>query len=113
MAVLRLVAEIDFATNTPKCRSVWVWCPGCNDAHRFWIALADGTHNPSALIWEWDGNETAPTFSPSLLITGGDRRVCHSFIRAGQWEFLGDSKHHLAGQTVPMVQLPDWLTSGE
>lgn len=31
---------------------------------------------------------------------------CHSFLRAGRWEFLSDSAHHLAGQTVDMVPLP-------
>lgn len=31
---------------------------------------------------------------------------CHSFLRNGRWEFLGDSAHHLAGQTVDMVPLP-------
>lgn len=31
---------------------------------------------------------------------------CHSFLRNGQWEFLNDSAHHLAGKTVPMVPLP-------
>lgn len=31
---------------------------------------------------------------------------CHSFLRAGRWEFLSDSAHHLAGQTVAMVPLP-------
>lgn len=31
---------------------------------------------------------------------------CHSFLRAGRWEFLSDSAHHLAGQTVDMVSLP-------
>lgn len=34
---------------------------------------------------------------------------CHSFLRAGRWEFLGDSAHALTGQTVDMVPLPDWL----
>lgn len=34
---------------------------------------------------------------------------CHSFLRAGVWDFLGDSAHDLAGQKVPMVPLPDWL----
>jgi hypothetical protein len=34
---------------------------------------------------------------------------CHSFLRNGRWEFLGDSQHALAGQTVDMVPLPDWL----
>lgn len=35
---------------------------------------------------------------------------CHSFLRAGRWEFLGDSAHRLAGQTVGMVPLPDWYS---
>lgn len=30
---------------------------------------------------------------------------CHSFLRAGRWEFLTDSAHRLAGQTVDMVPL--------
>lgn len=30
---------------------------------------------------------------------------CHTFIRAGKIEFLGDCTHALAGQTVA---LPDW-----
>lgn len=34
---------------------------------------------------------------------------CHSFLRSGRWEFLTDSAHALAGQTVPMVPLPDWI----
>lgn len=32
---------------------------------------------------------------------------CHSFLRAGHWEFLSDSAHALAGQTVDMVPLPE------
>lgn len=36
---------------------------------------------------------------------------CHSFLRDGRWEFLSDSAHHLAGQTVDMVPGPDyWRT---
>jgi hypothetical protein len=45
-------------------------------------------HNP--------GHTREPAFGP-----------CHSFLRAGVWEFLSDSAHHLAGQRVPMVPLPD------
>lgn len=45
-------------------------------------------HNP--------GHTREPAFGP-----------CHSFLKAGRWEFLGDSAHELAGQTVDMVPLPD------
>ncbi len=33
-------------------------------------------------------------------------RVCHFFVRAGQWEFLTDSTHARAGQTVPCAPTP-------
>jgi hypothetical protein len=37
---------------------------------------------------------------------------CHSFLRNGQWEFLSDCAHRLAGQTVPMVPIPSWWLEG-
>jgi hypothetical protein len=52
-------------------------------------------------VWAFDGNEDAPTFSPSVNLPG----VCHSFVRAGRIEFLPDCAHALAGQTVDMVDL--------
>jgi len=39
---------------------------------------------------------------------GGEIR-CHSYLRAGVWEFLADCTHTMAGQQVPMVDLPDWI----
>lgn len=79
--------------------------------------------------WTFDGNYEAPTFSPSVLVTGrsftpagesayeawcaagypkpapqfesADTR-CHSFVRGGRIEFLSDCTHRLAGQTVAM-----------
>lgn len=38
--------------------------------------------------------------------TQPNRGNCHSFLRQGRWEFLGDSAHKLAGQTVEMIPLP-------
>lgn len=96
----------------PLGRACWVWCPACDRAHRFEILGEDGSHpdRPRGDHWTWDGNLESPTFSPSLLVhAGGDQPRCHSFLRAGRWEFLTDSTHALAGQTVPMVPLPDWL----
>lgn len=106
-------------------RGLWVWCPGCGEAHRAQTIGTDG-RPPTGPCWDWDGNVDAPTISPSLLVGGvqwaedepfhkpghavaaGASIVCHSFIRAGKWEFLTDSTHDLAGQTVPMVPLPDY-----
>ena len=95
---------------------VWrtFWCPGCNCGH---------TVNQT---WTFDGNYDAPTFNPSVLAfprgqfidpgLEGDALTapenvrqtprCHSFVRAGQIEFLGDCEHALAGQTVALGPWP-------
>lgn len=81
----------------PELQRVHFWCPGCEDVH----AIRPGT-------WDWDA--TTVTVSPSIHVQGGSRNlVCHSFLRNGHWEFLADSTHHLAGQTVPMVPIPEGL----
>jgi hypothetical protein len=76
-------------------------CPGCDDNHGI---VVDGSRG-----WTWNGDGDRPTISPSILCTAtwgnGRKTVCHSFIRDGRWEFLGDCTHSLAGQTV---DVPDW-----
>lgn len=103
------------------------WCPGCQMGH---IVYIEG----SGPRWTWNGDAERPTFSPSLLVTwhqwtppattpeirakiaSGEimqtkvDHACHSFIRDGQIQFLGDCTHALAGQTVP---LPNFLDSEE
>lgn len=108
--VVKRQLDVDGA---PLGRGCWVWCPGCDIAHRPQVVGEDGSV-PAGPCWDWDGNLEAPTFSPSYLTwwtTGPEQTEhrCHSFIRAGHWEFLGDCTHALAGQTVPMVPVPDWL----
>lgn len=91
---------------------VLVWCPGCEELHPFVVANEQGQTPTNGPCWDWDRNEETPTFSPSLLVLGGRQgsdHVCHSFLRQGRWEFLGDSTHALAGQTVDLPPLPDWL----
>lgn len=95
------------------------WCPGCNHAHR--IQHGDGPRPR----WGWNGNAEKPTFTPSVLVRWNEpsdnpaefddtskdiQKVCHSFVRDGMIEFLGDCTHALAGQTVPLAQFPhsDW-----
>jgi hypothetical protein len=83
----------------PDWRGSGFWCPGCDSIHV--IKTSPGG-------WTFDGNADAPTFSPSILVTGGgarDKDRCHSFVRAGKIEFLSDCSHALAGKTVDM---PDW-----
>ncbi len=77
-------------------------CPGCGELHAPLIAGAAGRP-----IWTWNGDVVRPTLSPSVRVRWayGDKReprVCHSFVRDGQIQFLSDCTHALAGQTVPL-----------
>lgn len=130
MVVRRVVkgSDVPGGPDIPIGRACWVWCPACDGAHRFEILGEDGSHPDRSDHWTWDGNLEAPTFVGSMLVRrtmpkgytddnpapiGYDGPtvdyVCHSHVRAGRWEFLTDCTHALAGQTVPMVPLPDWL----
>lgn len=109
---------------SPKLRSVAAgrgpgvgfWCPGCDEMHVI-------TTGPNG--WSYDDNAAAPTFSPSIMVTGVQRLtedeytqvmaggrvekrplVCHSFVTGGRIQFLGDCTHSLAGQTVDLPDLP-------
>ena len=95
------------------------WCPGCKSSHHVKV-IADG----KPPLWSFNGDYDRPTFSPSILVTGvktvhdengkwtgewerdanGETvpSVCHSFVRDGKIEFLGDSTHSLAGQTIDL-----------
>lgn len=81
-------------------------CPGCNTVHTIFVA---GNEKPR---WDWNGDREKPTFSPSILVQqdwgpNHEQRICHSFVRDGQWQFLGDCTHELKGKTVDMVDVPE------
>lgn len=83
-------------------------CPGCGELHG---PAVQGSAPPGRPVWDWNGSIETPTISPSLLVRwehGEERRpmVCHSFIREGRIEFLGDCTHALAGQTVDLLPWP-------
>lgn len=88
-----------------------LFCPGCGYTH----FLAVEKPNRHGAKWDFSGDAHSPTFSPSLVVTvnadrdpdfESPRSVCHSFIRNGNWEFLSDSTHQLAGKTVPIPAHP-------
>jgi hypothetical protein len=98
------------------------FCPGCKNMHQVRVK---GTP-----AWGWNGSLDKPTFSPSILIRSGhhvpghegsqcyctwdDKEefpdlkcgVCHSYVTDGNIQFLSDCTHELAGQTVPIPDLP-------
>jgi hypothetical protein len=96
-------------------------CPGCKTGHQVRVDPAFGS------VWGYNGNPDAPTFTPSILVRGhkytygpdgewdgwakdADGKpipsVCHSFVTDGRIQFLGDCTHALAGQTVPLPEMP-------
>jgi hypothetical protein len=100
------------------------WCPGCKALHA--IGVTTGTYD-----WHFNNNYDAPTFEPSILVTGRDftdagwaayrawcdggyqgepprfearDTRCHSFVRNGAIQFLPDCTHALAGKTVRLEE---------
>lgn len=57
-------------------------------------------------LWSFNGDLEKPTIEPSILVRGvrdGKDYRCHSFVKDGQWQFLGDCTHELANRTVPGI----------
>lgn len=113
--------------------SIIYWCQGCESSHRIQVGDGPGPR------WGWNGNAELPTFTPSVLVTGRDFTEkgeadfeawhaagcpdrngepfesvdvrCHTFITGGQVQFLSDCTHALAGQTLPLPDLPEGCRS--
>jgi hypothetical protein len=92
------------------------FCPACSDAHMF---TTEG-----ATAWTFNGDVERPSFSPSMLIRWGRfadpsykpepgeddlSGTCHYFLKVGQLAYCSDSTHELAGKTVPLPELPEWM----
>lgn len=86
-------------------------CPGCSE-----LMVSEGVHilavNTSDVSpsWSFNNDLEKPTLSPSIR-TRYNEHVCHSFLKDGVFQFLNDCTHSLAGQNVPMPDLPEWLVN--
>lgn len=91
------------------------YCPGCEQCH--------GVNDR----WLFNGDYHKPTFSPSILVRGTvpitDEEhellmagkhvepkpfICHSFVKDGSIQYLNDSTHSLAGQTIELLDEEQW-----
>jgi hypothetical protein len=93
MAKIRMMSDQQYAFH----------CPGCKCSH--------GVPVEGPRAWGWNGSVDAPTFTPSILVqwvkTDNDKplpMVCHSFVKDGKIQFLGDCTHELVGQTVEIPE---------
>lgn len=114
--------------------SVTFWCQGCQEAHTISVGAGPGprwgyngnpdapTFTPSILVRTGHhvpnfAEKFLPGVEPSCWCTYNAEHpdetdpfycmVCHSFVTDGMIQFLGDSTHALAGQTVPLADFPE------
>jgi|SRR5271165_7119570 len=80
------------------------WCTGCEEAHP--LPFEDGR-------WSFNGNFKAPTFTPSFKHDWGNGKCCHYIVTDGQIAYCGDCTHALAGQTIPMPDLPSHMRDND
>lgn len=73
------------------------WCPACLELH------------PLPKSWTFDGNLERPTFTPSFAHSGGSVPGwrCHYMLTKGVLHFQADCSHAMAGQSVPLPELPE------
>lgn len=79
------------------------FCPGCECDHGVWVRPNKNILTDSC--WTWNGSMDKPTFSPSILVQTSYKdvqKVCHSFVKNGQIQYLSDCTHKLAGQTIDL-----------
>lgn len=104
---MKPVAEI---LELPTANRLVFKCPGCLCSHGVNVMLKNSAQGP---LWTWNGSFERPTLSPSVHVSYDphpppDRpAVCHSFVRDGMIQFLGDCTHHLAGKTVALEPVDD------
>lgn len=86
-------------------------CQGCIELEG---GMGSGMHllpvntDQKSPSWKWNESTEYPTLSPSIR-TKNIRGICHSYLENGQIRYLEDSQHSLAGQTVDLVDLPQWF----
>lgn len=80
---------------------ILMWCLGCDSLHAVPVK-GEGA-------WQWNGDLKKPTVAPSILVLhyDGYQPRCHSFITNGEWVYLSDCEHELAGKTVPMIKFKE------
>lgn len=87
--------------------SIAHWCEACDELHHFSCEVPQA----NGAIWTWDKNVENPTFNPSMHIRIGytekPHEICHYFLHNGQIQYLADCTHSLAGQTVPLKDIPE------
>lgn len=82
------------------------YCPGCKENHR--ISVNSKNENTGSK-WSFNADYLRPTFHPSINVRASKPlKRCHSFVRDGYIQFLGDCFHDLAGQTIELPNINEF-----
>lgn len=120
MAIIGMLREGFFwrdkkDTKPKEVATLGALCPACGFEHKFRVDLTGHGQWMDHGVWEFNGDYDKPTFSPSmganLYQYEKEHPKCHSFLTDGQWRFLDDCTHEMAGQTVDMIPIDpdmDW-----
>lgn len=122
----RLSSKLRHGRDGQGGRTLAWFCPGCRGMH---VIPLDKSWGPNSGPWTWNGDALAPSFSPSVNCNARGRAAivaemrasgqlgaeedaswvdgrCHAIISGGVIQFMADCEHPLAGQSVPIPDLP-------
>ncbi len=88
-----------------------VYCRGCKMTHM--LRVVPDPENSKTPKWQFNGDVNKPSFHPSYTARysrDGKVIVCHSWIKNGTMEYMGDCTHELRGQTVDLPPLSEEAT---
>lgn len=77
--------------------------------YEFPISLPVITHGSrrESNAWTWNGSLDKPTLKPSILTTLPNGMKSHTWLTDGVCQHLSDSTDGFAGQTLPLLPLPN------
>lgn len=101
MAKIKELKHVNEETGEVWHHQFLYFCEGCGHEHAFALVGKFGGHH------RFNGDLNNPTVSPSLF-ENYPGRVCHSFIKDGMIQYLGDCHHNLKNQTVELKDEAEW-----
>lgn len=99
MAKIRIITYINHESGFKYHHDQYAYfCKGCGYEHVFGLKSEGGHH-------DFNMDLDKPTVSPSLLQNFDPKNICHSFMKDGFIQYLGDCHHDLKNQTIELPEI--------
>lgn len=99
------MAKVNIYTRSTGGRYGAIMCPGCGYEHPFTLDVPS-PDDPKKNLWTFNEDLEKPTFMPSMLVWESEPTLrCHSFVKDGQIQFLGDCFHDLKNTIVELPEI--------